>query len=187
MKSEHMEVGHKNIVLIGMMGSGKSTIAHLLSEDAPFAFVDTDELIENATRKTVQELFSAMGESAFRILETEVLETVCRPGGRVIATGGGIVLKEENMSLLKDHGFVVYLKVNVDHLADRLAKETANRPLLSAFAENFDGLKEKLNKLMDERGGLYERYADLIVENSESTPKELVELILRSYNNSFGQ
>ena len=160
-----------NVYLVGMMGSGKTTVGKLLAEQLNYRFFDTDILIETIVGKTIKEIFSQEGEATFRGLETQVLGEVSAYTRSVISTGGGVVLKAKNWSYLH-HGLIVWLDVPVELLVKRLAEDDT-RPLLKETDLNL-----KLTSLLEQRKSFYEE-ADLhivIVESQE--PKEIVTEII---------
>lgn len=137
-----------NLYLIGMMGSGKTTIGRLLAQHFDYQFIDTDQFIEQATRQSIPAIFDQSGESVFRQLETATLAEVCARTNKVIATGGGIVLKRENWSFLR-HGVIIWIDVPIDVLRSRLQNDSA-RPLLQ-----HQDIHKKLTQLLIERQALY--------------------------------
>ncbi len=153
----------ENIVLTGMPGSGKSTIGKLLTIDG-FEFVDTDAEIEKRCGCSIKELISAKGEKYFRELESEVICDVSSKGSRIISTGGGAVLREENVNRLKRNGKVFFINADIKRL-----RITDDRPLSDTY--------EKLEKLYDERLGIYRSAADVIVPDLD-TPEAEAEYIL---------
>jgi shikimate kinase len=118
-----------NLYLVGMMGSGKSTVGRILAEQLAYQFFDSDQLIEQASRKSIAEIFDAEGEEAFRTLETQVLSQLAPYTRLVIATGGGAVLKSENWSYLH-HGLVVWLDVPPETSLARVSQDPTPRPLI---------------------------------------------------------
>lgn len=110
----------RNVVLIGFMGCGKSTVGARLAEMLEFQFVDTDTLIEERAGKTIPEIFDECGEGGFRELESAALRSAAETTFQVISTGGGIVTVPENASLLKEAGFVVWLNASADAIAARV-------------------------------------------------------------------
>jgi shikimate kinase len=161
-----------SLFLIGMMGSGKSTVGRLLATRLNYHFFDTDQLIEQATQQTIPNLFATEGEVGFRQVETQVLEQIASFRRLVIATGGGIVTRRENWGHLQ-HGIVVWLDVPLAQLAARLATESEQRPLLQQA-----DLKTTLTNLLGQRGDLYAQ-ADLrITVPVEQTPEQTCEAIL---------
>jgi shikimate kinase len=162
-----------NLYLIGMMGAGKTTVGQLLAKHLGYRFVDTDSVITQSAGKSINEIFAEEGEAAFRQLESDVLAQVCAYTQLVIATGGGIVLRQQNWSYLH-HGLVVWLDVPVELLYTRLA-EDSTRPLLQ------DSDPEgKLRSLLQERTPLYSQ-ADLrITVSGEDTPEQIVQRIINA-------
>ncbi|MCS6958526.1 MAG: shikimate kinase [Pseudanabaenaceae cyanobacterium SKYGB_i_bin29] len=118
-----------NLFLVGMMGSGKSTVGKLLAPQLRYRFVDTDSLIEAYAQKSISAIFQSQGEAYFRELESQVLQEVCAHSRLVVATGGGIVMSDRNWSYLH-HGVVVWLDVPVEELWQRLSHSAVPRPLL---------------------------------------------------------
>ena len=158
-----------NIVLIGMMGSGKTSVGQAISKAASIPFVDTDTLIERRLDMTIPHIFEQYGESYFRRFESEAALEVAALSGQVIATGGGMVINPQNMKHLSDTGFVVYLRASAKLLLERTGGDE-NRPLLG-----------KLDSLLAQRAPLYEKYSDLIVDAMDI--EEIVRVILYEYSN----
>ncbi len=158
-----------NVYLIGMMGSGKTAVAELLAKHLGYRFLDTDHLIEKATRRTINEIFAEVGEAEFRQLESQILSQVCAHTKLSVATGGGIVLRQENWSYLH-HGLIVWLDVPPEILYNRLTEDNT-RPLLQDINP-----KSKLRSLLEQRQSLYAQ-ADLRISVSENqTPEEIATL-----------
>jgi shikimate kinase len=162
-----------SLYLIGMMGSGKTTIGQLLADRLSYQFFDTDGLIETITQQSVTQIFETSGESGFRQVETQVLSELSSYGRKLISTGGGIVTMPENWGHLRT-GVIVWLDVPVAVLCDRLALDTS-RPIL----QDGDGdLQTKLQGLVEVRSSLYAQ-ADLHIEiAAEETPEEICDRIL---------
>ncbi|MEM9484682.1 MAG: shikimate kinase [Cyanobacteria bacterium P01_F01_bin.116] len=144
-----------NIYLVGMMGSGKSSIGKHLARLVNYRFIDTDEVIVQANGKSINDLFAQQGEAVFRDIETQVLAGVTSYTRTVVATGGGMVIKQENWSYLQS-GLVVWLNVPVNELVARLSRDTS-RPLLKA-----GNLRQKLTTLLAQRQHRYAQ-ADVTV------------------------
>ncbi|MBG1267687.1 shikimate kinase [Nostoc sp. WHI] len=162
-----------NLYLIGMMGVGKTTVGHLLAKDLGYRFVDTDNVIAQATGKSINELFAQVGEAGFRQLESDVLSQVCAFTKLTIATGGGIVLRRENWGYLH-HGLIVWLDAPVELLYSRLVEDTT-RPLL----QDAD-LKGRLRSLLEQRTPLYSQ-ADLRITLQEGdTPEDVAKRVLEA-------
>jgi shikimate kinase len=161
-----------NIYLIGMMGSGKSTIGPLLATQLGYSFLDTDFTIEKLVGQNVTEIFQSVGESEFRQIETQVLAEVSAHIRLVVATGGGIAVERENWNHLHQ-GLVIWLDPPVDLLVKRLQDDTT-RPLLATG----DDLRTKLTTLLAER---CHRYAEADIQISitgDLTAEKIVEQIL---------
>jgi shikimate dehydrogenase len=157
-----------NIVLIGFMGSGKTTVGKELAQRLQMDFLDTDSYIEEKAGKTITEIFHDEGEEAFRKLETEALEhlrdTVSHT---VFSTGGGMPLRVENARLLKEIGKVYYLMADSYTIYDRV-KDNTDRPLLQG-----ENPYEKICSLMNERKLLYEKAADVVVDTNSNDLDEV--------------
>ena len=153
-----------NVVLIGMPGSGKSTVGAALARRLERPFVDADEEIVRRAGRSIPEIFAEDGEERFRTLETEVLSDLGKRSGIVLATGGGAVLFERNLPLLRQNGRIYRITRDVSRLA------TCGRPLSSS--------PERLREMERERAPFYERAADVTVSNDGSTA-ETVAAIMR--------
>jgi shikimate dehydrogenase len=154
----------RNIALIGMPGCGKSTVGRILAQAMGRPFADTDERIEEATGKTIPEIFANEGEGAFRRLETRVLDEEGKKSGRVIATGGGVVTRPENRDLLRQNGLILYLKRELPELV------TDGRPLSEGMG---------IGALAEQRLPLYEAWSDCAV-CVEAEPELTVTRILEA-------
>lgn len=153
----------RHVVLIGMMGSGKTTIGRALADRMQRPFLDTDQLVETRTGRTVREIFAKDGEPAFRQMETDALTAAMTHGEpAVVAGAGGIVLSADNRSTLADHATVVWLRARPATLVSRIAPRTASRgshrPLIDG-----DPLG-RITTLIAERTPLYERVANFVID-----------------------
>ncbi|MFT5612231.1 MAG: shikimate kinase [Arenicella sp.] len=164
----------QNLILIGPMGSGKTTVGKQLAKRTRMDFVDSDHMIEDRCGVSISTIFDIEGEDGFRKRETKMLQELCERTGIVLATGGGAITSEENRILLRKSGFVIYLKTTIETQLARTQK-TQNRPLL----ENVD-IADKLSELMEERGTLYEQEADLVVRSGDRVVSKVVEEILQT-------
>lgn len=156
------------------MGSGKTTVGKQLARRARLDFVDSDHMIEDRCGVSISTIFDIEGEEGFRKREAKMLKELCERSGIVLATGGGAVTSEANRILLRKSGFVIYLKTTIETQLARTQKNQ-NRPLL----ENVD-IADKLAKLMDERGALYEQEADLVVMSGDRIVSKVVEEIMQT-------
>ncbi|WP_237068624.1 shikimate kinase AroK [Microbulbifer guangxiensis] len=156
----------RSIFLVGPMGAGKSTIGKLLAAQLRLPFADSDKVLEDKTGADIPWIFDVEGEAGFRRRESDVLRQLCEGPVQVVATGGGIVLREENRRLLRKHGLVVYLQASIDQLVERTAKNS-NRPLLQV-----PNPRARIVELVEERDPLYREVADLVCETDHCTPKQ---------------
>lgn len=160
-----------NIILIGFMGAGKSAVGHLLAKELDMSFLDTDELIQKTENRSISDIFKTDGEPYFRGLETEVLKTLQDYDNFVLSTGGGIVLREENVPLLKAMGPLILLWAEPEKIHERVKNET-HRPLLQVS----DPLAE-IKKRLEERAPVYNRVCDFKVDTSGISPEQAVKEI----------
>ncbi len=167
----------ENIYLIGLPGSGKTTVGRSLARSLGLDFVDTDQMIEKRTGVSISHIFEIEGEAGFRKRETRLFEEVSNRARTVISTGGGVILNESNRQLMRQHGQVVYLKASMDILWSRL-RHCRNRPLLQTAAP-----QARIAELIKEREPLYEAQADLIVEVSSETANRIAGEIAQLINN----
>lgn len=163
----------KQIVLVGPMGAGKSTIGRLLAKELNLPFKDSDNIIEERCGADIPWIFDVEGESGFRQRETAVLNDLIKENELVLATGGGIVLSEENRKILQRADAIIYLSATADHLARRTAKDK-KRPLLQV-----DNPKEKIIKLLEERDALYREVATHVIITEAQNPKSVANEIAK--------
>ncbi|MBN4081230.1 shikimate kinase [Caldithrix abyssi] len=161
-----------NIYLIGMMGSGKSTVGKILSNKMKIPFLDLDHYIEVKNKKTIPEIFKKNGEARFRELESEALMNIAK-SKVLVACGGGIILKKENRDFIKENGTAVHLTTSLELLMSRVSGLT-ERPLLT-----HKNLKETLARLWHDRQGFYTETAHLTVSTDHRTPEQITEEILQ--------
>ena len=162
----------QNIILIGPMGSGKTTVGKQLAKKTRMDFVDSDHMIEERCGVSISTIFDIEGEEGFRKRETKMIDELCQRNGIVLATGGGVVTSEENRIILRKSGYVIYLQTSIETQIER-TKKTRNRPLL----EDTDAEKT-LTQLMEERGTLYEQEADLVVKSGDRVVSKVVDEIM---------
>ncbi len=164
----------RHLVLVGMMGVGKSTVGRALAGKLGRPLYDSDEMIEERTGRTVREIWTTDGEPAFRALETDVLvDALVQSEPGVIAAAGGVVLSEANRAaLLGPEAHVVWLRSDVELLVDR-ARSGGHRPLLD------DDPEATLRRLYDERAPLYAEVADAIVSVDNRSVNDVTKAVLR--------
>lgn len=162
-----------NISLIGMMGSGKSTIGKLLAgETDGFSFKDTDDEIIKREKKTVNEIFETQGEKAFRDVESAILKDILKFDNQIISTGGGIILREDNFNLLKEKSIVIYLSASKETLFERI-KNNKERPLL-----NKGNMELKIENILTQREPIYKK-AHIIISTDNKTPEDITKEIIK--------
>lgn len=162
----------RHIILIGFMGSGKSTMGKLIANKLGYSFVDTDHYIEKKEGRSISDIFADDGEEYFRNTETEVLKELMQSEEKkVLALGGGTPLREENRAILKEAGYVIFLKITPDEAYIRL-KDDTDRPLLQV-----SNPKEKIAELLAFRNPIYEAAADyVLLEDNKSLDDVFYEL-----------
>jgi shikimate kinase len=167
-----MEERDRGIVLIGFMGTGKSSVGRVLEQHTGWPRYDTDELIAERAGMTITDIFDRHGEAAFRELETEALRELPTGAPAIIVTGGGVVLREENVSLLRALGTLVNLTADLETLFERVARRNT-RPLLRS-----DDPRRTLAELLNEREPFYRGAADLEIDTSALTHDEVARAVL---------
>lgn len=157
-----------NLILVGMMGSGKTTMGRTLAKHLGKTFVDSDEEIIKRTGVTIPHVFDVEGEAGFRVRETTAIAAIVQRDNLVLATGGGAVLSEQNRILLQQNGIVIYLKASVHDLWQR-TRHDRNRPLLQT-ADPYG----KLTELFHQRNPLYQQVADIVVQSGKRSVHSLM-------------
>jgi shikimate kinase len=162
--------------LIGVMGAGKSTLAHQLSDSLGYKVLDTDKLIEQKYNSTISEIFETKGEEEFRKIELEILKELSNSDleNSVVACGGGLATQQAAIDIMKQKGEVIYLKVSEKTLADRVEENIEERPLLKNISP--DELPQFFVKLLRERAKYYHQ-ADKILAVEELNTQEIIDLI----------
>lgn len=155
-----------NLVIVGPMGAGKTSIGRRIAERFSLRFTDVDHAVVEASGISIPTIFEQVGEAGFRERESTALAELMAGEGQVVASGGGAVLRAENRALMKARGFVIYLKVDVDTQLKRVARDR-NRPLLLTGDR-----REVLTELLRVREPLYLEVADLVLEADRLTPGE---------------
>ena len=164
-----------NIVLIGMRGSGKTTIGKLLAKRLGKRFIEMDELIVQRLGQSIPEIVNRYGWEKFRDVEEEITREVAGWDNVVNATGGGVVTREENIRELKQKGKLVWLKANTDTLLRRIGNDQS-RPSLTGKSP-----REDMEAVLAERSPIYQRVADFIVDTEGKMPEEIAEAIAKLY------
>ena len=166
-----------NIFLIGLMGTGKTTVGRQLSRKLKMDFYDSDRVIEERTGADIPLIFEKEGEAGFRKRESEIINELTEKKNIILATGGGSILSIENRNHLAARGTVFYLKSNLQTLIERTSKDK-NRPLLQAN----EPIKDILQRLLDERGPLYEETADYTIETANNSIHNVIQAIIKHLN-----
>lgn len=166
----------KNIVLVGMMGAGKTTVGELLATKLNRELKDIDRVIEQEQKKSIIEIFTNDGEEAFRQLESETIEKFSNMSNLIISTGGGALEKANNLSNLQKNGIIIYLKADIEELFKRVKNET-QRPLL----KEQDPL-EVIKKLIKKREKFY-LMADITIITDNKSPEKITEEIIKAIKN----
>lgn len=166
-----------HVILIGYMGSGKSTVGFRLSYKLKRCLIDTDKLIERREGMSISNMFALKGEAYFREKETECLNSLFKElGGRIISLGGGTPVREENREIIKRLGKVIYLKASADTIYERVKYDTS-RPLLQC-----ENPRARIEQMLSERDPIYAGIADIVIsvdgKKMKDVVKEIVEAVL---------
>ena len=161
----------KNIVLTGFMGTGKTTIARELSKMLHMRLVDIDAEIEKARKMKINDIFRIYGEQYFRDVETDMIKKLSSEKNIIISTGGGAVLRDENMEALKENGIIFCLNASTETIMERTSR-SEDRPLLKV-----EKPKEKITEMLSYRRPFYEK-AGIMIETDSKTPLEVVQEIM---------
>ena len=163
----------RNIVLIGLMGAGKTTVGRLIAQKLQRPFVDTDDVVENTEHRTIAQIFAADGEREFRRLEAAAVRSVAALRGQVIAVGGGAVLDPGNVTQLRSTGDLVLLDADPSILADRVG-DVSTRPLLTEAVDTGAALR----RLRDARAAAYADAAAHAIDTTGRTPQEIADAVV---------
>lgn len=166
-------LGSRNLILVGLMGAGKSSVGRLLASQLGIPFVDSDMEIERVSRMTISELFAAYGEEEFRALETRVIKRLLKNGPRVVSTGGGAFINDRTRKHIKKGGLSVWLKADLEVLWDRVNKRDT-RPLLKT-----ENPKQTLENLMNARYPVYAE-AELTVLSRDVRKEIMADEVLKA-------
>ncbi|MEQ8288265.1 MAG: shikimate kinase AroK [Gammaproteobacteria bacterium] len=162
----------KNIIFIGPMGAGKTTIGRLVAKRLDKDFYDSDHEIESRTGADIPWIFEIEGEEGFRKRETTIITELCELENIVLSTGGGVILSQDNCKQLKDNGIVIYLKSSAEKLLKRIQTDK-RRPLLQT-----DDKLGRIRDILKEREPMYESLADEIIMTDRQTVNQIVKQIL---------
>ena len=168
-----MELNSKNIVLVGPMGCGKTTVGRQLANKLNQDFFDTDHEIINKTGVSIDHIFDIEGEEGFRQRESQILESLCDMNNIVLATGGGVILLEQNREVLRSAGVVVYLSSSIEQLLRRTAK-SKTRPLL----ENSLDRKKTITEIVNARDKYYREVATIVIDTTGKKMNEVIDAIM---------
>jgi shikimate kinase len=166
-----------NLVLIGFMGSGKTSVGRCIAEQLRFQFLDTDELIESRTGKTISDIFSENGEAVFRDLEHQVVEELSVREQTVISTGGGLPANPENFASLKQHALIVCLWASPDKIWERVRNQSHRPLLMDADPQG------KIRALLAARESAY-RQADVLVNTEWRSVREVAMQVIHHFNSA---
>ncbi len=170
------KLSKNNIILIGYMGSGKTTIGALLAKKLNYQFYDSDAIIEQREKEKISSIFENQGEEHFRELETKlIMDMNTYMKSSILSTGGGMPLREQNRQLLAGLGFVVYLKTSVKTIVRRLRTDQS-RPLLKG-----DNLEKRIRGMLEVREPIYEGAAHLRIDCDDLSRTEISERIITEY------
>jgi len=159
------------IYLVGSMGSGKSTVGRLLAKKMGLPYFDLDKLIENQEKMSITDIFQKYNEKYFRDLESVTLKQYSEESNFVISTGGGCVLRDQNLCILRE-GLVIYLKISIETQYERVKNRT-HRPLLNNLT------KDTLVQLDEERGPLYTDISNIEVDVSNLNKEDVLSIIIK--------
>ena len=162
-----------NILLVGIMGAGKTTVGKSLASYLNKTFIDSDHEIQKRTGVRIPVIFEIEGEAGFRKREAEMLQELLKINNMVLATGGGVILNKENRELLRQNGTIVYLRATVNDLSNR-TRHDKSRPLLQTL-----DLQAKLTELYDQRDPIYCEIAHIVVESGKQSIRQMVKLIVQ--------
>lgn len=162
----------KTIFITGFMGAGKTTIGQLLASQLQIPVIDTDVYIEQREGAAISEIFRDKGEAYFREAETAALQQLCTNEQKIVTTGGGIIMKEQNRQFMKKHGVVIFLEVDLAVIFDRLKGDTS-RPLIQNQEQ------ARIQKLYESRLPLYREAAHLVIHTTDQTAEQVADEVIQ--------
>lgn len=172
-KGENRQNPHSNIILIGFMGAGKSTVSRYIAEETGLEVVEMDEAVEEAAGLSIAEIFEQYGEAHFRDLETQQAEVAAGREGVIVSCGGGTVLRPQNVEILKSSGTILFLRAGADTVYERVRKNPSKRPLLARYMS-----RGYISCLMKKRYDTYLSVADHVVDVDGKTSAEVAKEIM---------
>jgi len=170
----------KNIILTGFMGTGKTAVGRELSRLLDMKLLDVDTEIEHEQNMTINEIFKQYGEPRFREIETAMIKNITRNSNVIISTGGGVVLKQENMDALRENGIIVCLKAKPETILNR-TNNNNERPLLQVRNP-----LERIRDLLNFRNPYYDK-ADIVIDTEEKTPLQIAGEIIDIIRHDQGE
>ncbi len=165
-----------HIFIIGMMGSGNSTIGPLLSDKLQISHVDIDNDLEKIFNLNIEEIFNHYTEEQFRVFESRYFLEHIKNSPNVYSTGGGIVLNKQNRLVLKKNGYTIFLNASIPVLYNRIKNDANQRPLFKN--------KNMLEKLLNQRIHYYRDCANFVIDTDNETPQEIVRQIINQLNHA---
>lgn len=161
------------------MGTGKTSVGKIVAKKLKLKFIDADSLIERITGMKISDIFDKLGENRFRDLETELVKNISNKKGVVISTGGGVVIREENLVNLKKNGIIFCLKASEETIYKRV-KDNKDRPLLQV-----ENPIERIRNLIKQRTSLYEK-ADFVIDTDGLSQEDVADKIIKEYERLEG-
>tara|TARA_B100000700_G_scaffold292837_1_gene353231 strand:+ start:86 stop:595 length:510 start_codon:yes stop_codon:yes gene_type:complete len=165
-----------NIYLIGMMGSGKSTVGPILSKKMNIDYMDMDNELEKLMDMSLPMIFSDYGEERFRMIESAFFREISKVGQFIYATGGGIILADLNKSIIKETGIAVFLDCSIDMLIERIKNDKKERPLIA------DNMKKKMTAIYNERYELYKECSNHTIDTTKMNTDKVIQEIMQCIN-----
>ena len=173
-----MNINSSNIIFIGFMATGKSTIGKLLASQLGKVFIDTDNLLEEKHETSIDQIFKKFGEEQFREYEREIIHSLTDTQNHVISTGGGAVTYKDNFEILKSMGTTISLIASIPTIAQRITNDSGNRPLLEG-----SNLEDKISTLLQKRAFYYIN-SDIMINTDSMTIENVIDVILGEVNDS---
>ena len=173
-----------NLFLIGYRCTGKSSVGRFLAEELNWPFTDTDSLLVAQQRMSIKEMVGAHGWEGFRQMERVVLKSICASGGQVVATGGGIVLNDENVMCMKKSGRIIWLRARLETITARMLKDKDSREFRPALT--LDDSISEIEESVHSREPIYDNAMDFFVDTDDLTIRAITDIIiekLKAMNN----